>query len=32
MSIKGFVGLKPKMYIFKTEGNHESKKAKAIHQ
>ena len=28
--IKGFVGLKSKMYTFKTEDNHESKKTKEI--
>ena len=30
MPIKGFVGLKSKMYTFITEDNHESKKAKGI--
>ena len=28
--IKGFVGLKSKMYTFITEGNHKSKKVKGI--
>ena len=30
--VKGFVGLKSKMYNFITEGNHESKKAKGINK
>ena len=30
--IKGFVGLKSKMYTFIIEDNHESKKAKGIHK
>ena len=30
--IKGFVGAKPKMCTFITEGNHESKKAKGINK
>ena len=30
--IKGFVGLKSKMYTFITEDNHESKKAKGINK
>ena len=30
--IKGFVGLKSKMYTFVTEENHESKKAKDINR
>ena len=32
MSIKGFVGLKSKMYAFIKEGNHESKKANGINK
>ena len=30
MPVKGFIGLESKMYIFITEGNYESKKAKSI--
>ena len=30
--IKGFVGLKPKMYTLITEDNHESKKTKGINK
>ena len=30
--MKGFVGLKSKMYTFITENNHESKKARGINK
>ena len=32
MPIKGFVGLKSKMYTFLAEDNHESKKAESINK
>ena len=32
MLIKGFVGLKSKMYTFITENNHESTKVKGINK